>query len=96
MKHPKTCDGCAAFWQSQWRFHCELGYEIATRKAGTITDKTGTADIIRAFPKCGACPKPRTIRELFNAPKAQVSIPQPGRHSDLFNSPKATPEVNVK
>ena len=70
MKHPKKCDGCAAFWQSQMTFHCELGYEIGTRRIGKIVNKTGSADIVVAFPNGGACPKPRTIRELFNAKKA--------------------------
>lgn len=70
MKHPKKCDGCKAFWQSQVTFHCELGYEIGTRRVGRITDNGGSSDIVTVFPKCGACPKPRTISELLNAQKA--------------------------
>lgn len=79
MKHPKKCDGCKAFWQSQWKCNCELGYEIATQWKG---------DIICASPK-GACPKPRTIGELLNAPKAAVDIPKVSRYSGLFNERKA-------
>lgn len=89
MKHPKKCDGCKAFWQSQVTFHCELGYEIATRKIGKFTDKGGSADILIPYPKDGTCPKPRTIGELLNAPKAQVDIPQVSRYSEHFNAPKA-------
>ena len=70
MKHPKKCDGCAPFWQSQMTFHCDLGYEIGARKVGRIASNSGSADIVTAFPKAGSCPKPRTILELFNAQKA--------------------------
>ena len=70
MKHPRNCNGCRAFWQSQMTFYCELGYEIATRKIGKIVNNGGSADIVTAFPKAGACPKPRTNIELFNAQKA--------------------------
>lgn len=70
MKHPKKCDGCKAFWQSQVTFHCELGYEIGTRRVGKVVLNGGSDDIVTVFPKSGACPKPRTIGELFNAPKA--------------------------
>lgn len=69
MKHPRDCNGCRAFWQSQMTFHCELGYEIETRKIGKIVNNSGSADIVTAFPKDGDCQKPRTIRELFNAQK---------------------------
>jgi hypothetical protein len=64
MKHPKTCDGCKAFWQSQVQYNCSLGYEL---KVSTIGKVDGT-DIHRISPKCGACPKPRTIKELLESP----------------------------
>ena len=74
MKHPKKCDGCKAFWQSQVTFHCELGYEIGTRRVGKVVFKGGSDDIVTPYPKCGACPKPRTISELLNAQKAWEEV----------------------
>lgn len=67
MKHPKSCDGCRAFWQSQWRYHCSLGYELKTTKKGEYKG----LDIVCITPKCGECPKPLTNKELINAPRAR-------------------------
>lgn len=66
MKRPKSCDGCKAHYQSQWRHTCELGYEICMEKTGSLLG----ADIVRIYPKGGCCPKPRTYAELMDAPKA--------------------------
>lgn len=66
MKHPKTCDGCKAFWQSQVHYNCDLGYEL---KISVIGKVDGT-NIHRISPMCGACPKPRTIKELMDSPRA--------------------------
>ena len=34
MSKPNSCNGCRAFYQSQWRYNCELGYEIAAVSRG--------------------------------------------------------------
>lgn len=65
MKRPKNCNGCKAFYQSQWRFSCDLGYELKHIKIGSIKG----VDILRHAPAGGYCPKPRTYEELFNARK---------------------------
>ena len=64
MKHPKTCNGCKALYQSQVRFTCELGYELKITKNGAFKGM----DIVDISPKNGECPKPLTIKELLNAP----------------------------
>lgn len=68
MKHPKTCDGCKAFWQSQHQYNCDLGYEL---KVSVIGKVRGT-EIHRISPECGTCPKPRTIKELLDSPRAYI------------------------
>lgn len=65
MKRPKNCNGCKAFYQSQWRYSCDLGYELKSIKIGSIKG----VDILRHAPAIGHCPKPRTYKELFNATK---------------------------
>lgn len=67
MKHPKTCNGCKAFWQSTCHYHCSLGYEIKAIKTGSIR---GT-DLYCPRPADGECLKPMTYRELFDAKKAR-------------------------
>jgi hypothetical protein len=68
MKKPKSCYGCKAFYQSQWQYTCELGYQIKRTKVGSYKG----ADIIRPSPECGECPKPLTLKEFFDAkPKAR-------------------------
>lgn len=67
MKHPKTCNGCKAFWQSQWKYHCDLGYEQKSEKKGHFKGM----DLNNISPKSGTCPKPRTLNELIDAPHAQ-------------------------
>ena len=67
MKHPKKCDGCKAFWQSLWAYHCNLGYELKITKKGEYKGM----DINHISPKCGECPKPLTNKELVNAPRAR-------------------------
>lgn len=63
MKRPKNCNGCKAFYQSQWRYSCELGHELKLTKTGSIQGE----DIITPSPAGGQCPKPRTYKELFAA-----------------------------
>ena len=63
MKHPKTCNGCKAFWQSTYQYNCSLGYKIEAIKAGSIKG----ADIRCPHPADGECPKPMTYRELCDA-----------------------------
>lgn len=63
MKHPKKCDGCKAFWQSTWKFNCDLGYELET----IIVSKYMGEDIKSVRPKCGECPKPLTNEQLIEA-----------------------------
>lgn len=65
MRHPKNCNGCKAFYQSQWNYTCNLGYKIKLTKVGSYK---GT-DIIRPSPECGECPKPLTHKEFFDAKK---------------------------
>lgn len=67
MKHPRTCNGCKAFWQSQSQYHCSLGYALNV----TTVRKLLGVDIHRISPKCGTCPKPLTLNELITAPHAQ-------------------------
>lgn len=57
MKHPKTCDGCAAFRT----FVCELGYanESTSGFLGIV---------VRTPPKTG-CPKPLTTAEFIEVKK---------------------------
>lgn len=66
MRHPKNCNGCKAFWQSQWKYNCELGYKIRLTKTGSVK----STDIFRPSPECGECPKPLTYKELIDSPKA--------------------------
>ena len=66
MKHPKSCNGCRAFYQSQYIYDCDLGYKLTiTRKR-----KYKGRDIVSIKPRYGECPKPLTIDELINAKKA--------------------------
>lgn len=66
MRKPKSCNGCKAHYQSQWKHECELGYEMTSKKIGSFQG----LDILRFCPANGQCPKPKTITELINAPKA--------------------------
>jgi hypothetical protein len=66
MKKPKSCNGCRAHYQSQWKHECELGYEMGSKKIGSVQG----AEIRRYFPAGGTCPKPTTLKELIEAPKA--------------------------
>lgn len=66
MKHPKSCNGCRAFWQSTCHYYCDLGYKIKRTKIGSVKG----ADIFRLSPECGECPKPLTYKEFIKAPKA--------------------------
>ena len=69
MRKPKNCNGCKAFYQSQWRYNCDLGYELKSERIGSMKG----VDILRHSPACGQCPKPRTYKELFNAPRADAA-----------------------
>ena len=66
MRRPKSCNGCKAFYQSQWRHKCELGYEMGQKKIGSFQG----ADILIFYPVKGQCPKPKTLAELMTSPKA--------------------------
>lgn len=66
MRRPKSCNGCKAHYQSQWRHECELGYEMGHTKIGSFQG----VDILRYYPANGQCPKPKTLSELMNSPKA--------------------------
>ena len=66
MRHPRSCDGCRAHYQSLWKHECELGYEMNSKKIGSVQG----VEINRYYPANGCCPKPRTLTELINAPKA--------------------------
>lgn len=65
MKRPKNCNGCKAFYQSQWLYSCELGYELKSQKIGSMQG----VDILTHSPACGQCSKPRTYKELLDAIK---------------------------
>lgn len=69
MKHPKTCNGCRALYQSQYSFYCDLGYELKITKSGVFKGM----DIVDVSPESGECPKPLTNKELIDAPKAYKS-----------------------
>ena len=66
MRHPRSCDGCRAHYQSLWKHECELGYEMNSKKIGSVKG----VEINSYYPATGCCPKPRTLTELINAPKA--------------------------
>ena len=66
MRKPRNCNGCKAHYQCLWKHTCELGYEMSSRKIGTFQG----VEISEYYPKLGQCPKPRTLKELINAPKA--------------------------
>ncbi len=66
MRRPKSCNGCKAHYQSLWNHKCELGYEIGNTKIGSFHG----VDILRYYPLKGQCPKPKTMAELINSPKA--------------------------
>lgn len=68
LKRPRSCNGCKAYYQSQWRFACELGYALTTTKIGRALNQ----DLLRHAPASGICPKPMTYLELFRAPMAEV------------------------
>lgn len=63
---PKSCNGCKAFYQSQWRYECELGYKIGSTKIGSLQG----VDILKFYPMEGQCPKPKTLAEFLTSPKA--------------------------
>ena len=63
MKHPKDCNGCRAFWQSQCRYYCDLGYELKFTRERAYKGM----DVIKVKPKNGECPKPLTLGQLVNA-----------------------------
>lgn len=63
MKHPKTCNGCKAFYQSQYHYSCDLGYNL---KVERIVSCKGL-EILRHSPAGGQCPKPITYHELSSA-----------------------------
>lgn len=69
MKCPRNCNGCIALYQSLCEYTCELGYEIKLAKVGTCKG----SDIIQPYPKQGECPKPLTLKEFINSPKAYES-----------------------
>ena len=69
MKHPRNCNGCKAFFQSQYKFSCELGYELNVKKI----KKFQGMDVYLVSPKCGECPKPITFAELFKATKGMTN-----------------------
>lgn len=64
MKHPKTCNGCKALYQSQYSFLCDLGYKLKIVRRRSVK---GT-DIMNVSPEKGTCPKPLTNKELLDAP----------------------------
>ena len=68
MRSPKSCNGCRAHYQNLWRHECELGYEMKSKKIGSFQG----VDILRFYPATGKCPKPRTMEELINAPRASL------------------------
>lgn len=63
LKHTKTCNGCKAFYQSQWRYSCDLGYDLKTTKIG----RSLNMDLLQHAPSCGLCPKPMTYKDLFRS-----------------------------
>lgn len=69
MKRPRNCNNCRAFWQSQWRYYCSLGYKLKVTKIG---EHKGVG-IVNVEPESGECPKPLSNKELINAPKAYES-----------------------
>lgn len=69
MRHPKNCNGCRAFWQSQWRYYCDLGYKLKITKEREYKGM----DVVSVRPESGECPKPLTNKELIGAPKAHES-----------------------
>ena len=69
MKHPRSCNGCKAFFQSQYKFSCELGYELNVK----TFKKFQGVEIKAVSPKCGECPKPVTFGELFKATKGMTN-----------------------
>ena len=70
MKKPKSCNGCKAYYQSQWRFSCDLGYELKSIKIGSMRGM----DILRHRPANGRCPKPMTLKELMDAPRESEAV----------------------
>ena len=68
MKRTKKCGGCRAIWQSHCHFSCTLGYKIKTIKIGSVKG----SDILCPCP-AEECPKPISIKELFNSPNAYQS-----------------------
>lgn len=69
MKHPKDCNNCRAFWQSQCRYYCDLGYKLKITKERRYKG----IDFVRVKPENGKCPKPLTLKELIDAQKAYES-----------------------
>lgn len=66
MKHPRTCGGCRALFQSQCSFRCDLGYDVEVRHLR----KGKGIEILLPRPKNGKCPKPLTYDQLCEAPHA--------------------------
>lgn len=70
MKKVRKCNGCKAYYQSHWRFECELGYTLTT------VDKTNFMGVVVPThrPEGGVCPKPKTLDELFKATEARQML----------------------
>lgn len=61
LRKPNTCYGCRALSHRCASWYCCLGYEVLEREERRIWGK-----VYVPFP-LESCPKPRTLREYFNA-----------------------------
>lgn len=62
----RNCNGCKAYYQSQYKYSCDLGYAIEVCRKKKMCGTT----VPTHKPITGFCPKPKTIKELCNAPRA--------------------------
>ena len=62
MKKVRNCNGCKAYWQSQWRHNCDLGYSQVIVKQTKVLG----VDVPTYGPKGGECPKPKTLKDYWH------------------------------
>lgn len=62
LKHPKTCNGCAAYFHrsANTRPECWLGEKLVEENPFEFDPKKP----YRVYPKCGSCYKPRSNGEM--------------------------------
>ena len=66
-KKCKNCNGCRALFVSKCHGTCELGYPIRKeREWGTLL---GQKVELEGYYPAVDCPKPRTIKAFFDAPR---------------------------